>query len=295
MIDGIKLTISNDILKNNLENNPLLQDEIQRIKTKTGEFQAESFYRGFKFTIYCSGRIEILGSIHKYFNGGAHNYNDFGLSNIKAVLVDLAAKFGAQILESKIENLELGLNISTPDKASDFIKRRNIILLKSGPCLKHPIVANDSKGFDKGIKYVMAECWLKMYNKGVQCQVGEHLLRCEYKAIKMRVIKETGIQYLADVAEPEKLASLFAKLIELYDRVLIREDFNEGAMSEYERDLILKIHNPDYWTDRVKVSRMTRLRKRAQLERLVTKYATSNIKAEIRNLLFDKYQKLIAS
>ena len=55
----------------------------------------QAFYKGLEFKIYditkltAYNRITIEGSLHKYWNSGAHNFNDFNISSIMDVQKDL--------------------------------------------------------------------------------------------------------------------------------------------------------------------------------------------------------------
>ena len=71
------------------EQHPLLEFQ-NLLNTTTGELSIKSnaFYRGLEFKIYDITektpykRLTIEGSLHKYWNNGAHNFNDFNISAI---------------------------------------------------------------------------------------------------------------------------------------------------------------------------------------------------------------------
>ena len=103
MIDFIKIYVQNinaDIIENNV-----LLDFLQLINTKTGEIDSykSAYYRGLEFKIYEPTevtkfrRLTIEGSLHKYWNNGAHNFNDFGIVEVENVVKDLETKFNIDI------------------------------------------------------------------------------------------------------------------------------------------------------------------------------------------------------
>jgi hypothetical protein len=65
-----------------------------------------------EFKLFPSGRIQISGSLHKYWNNGYHNYNAFNLNHVLEVIKDLEMKFGIDPFNMRLENLEFGVNIS---------------------------------------------------------------------------------------------------------------------------------------------------------------------------------------
>lgn len=50
-------------------------------------------YKNFTFQIFQSGRIEITGSLHKYWNDGESNFNDFALEDVRQVINELRDLF----------------------------------------------------------------------------------------------------------------------------------------------------------------------------------------------------------
>ncbi len=80
MFDFIKTNVK-EINPDELTNNPLLNFDITvdsegTVKKRVAEF------KDLNFKIIDEKYININGSVHKYFNGGFHNYNDFTISNL---------------------------------------------------------------------------------------------------------------------------------------------------------------------------------------------------------------------
>lgn len=298
MIDGIKLTSNSGTLRENIEGCPDLAESRKHIVTaKTGETITIAKRNGLEFTIYSSGLILIHGSLHKYFNGlkkdylmgDCHNANDFTLKNIEETLQSLADTFGTDILQSKIDSIEFGLNITTPFTAAHFIKQ-NITVLKVGHRPKNAIVENDIRGQDKGLKYLFTDYRLKIYDKGKMYNLCNDMLRVEYKTVKMRAIKDADIRTLSDVISRPKLQVLFDKLMYVYSHLLVRECIDETRLTSKEINLRDNAFNPDYWRD---LTPKLRLSKKAQFKKLYADHAESDIKGDVYRLLDQKYSTLI--
>jgi hypothetical protein len=120
MIDFVKMVANNSKLYRDLKNNPLLK---LKGLYRNNDFDLtddplKADYMGLKFKLFPSGRIEINGSLHKYFNlsngNGNQNYNIFTLQNLTRVLKDLKVKFGLRPDELRLTNVEIGLNLLIP-------------------------------------------------------------------------------------------------------------------------------------------------------------------------------------
>ena len=112
-----------------LESNYLLEFS-NKVNVKTGELGVylNAFYRGLEFKIYESTethpnrRATIEGSLHKYWNNGAHNFNDFGINEMQEVIVDIENKFCISSENCVLKSLEIGVNIDPPIKTKTVLK-----------------------------------------------------------------------------------------------------------------------------------------------------------------------------
>jgi hypothetical protein len=116
LIDFIKILIKDNPAK--FVDNPLL-DFYDNINLTTGEIKTtnrqgkeitpykNSLFNGLEFKIYDTGTIYLSGSLHKFYNSGAHNYNDFDLKAFLGVLNTLKELFQIK-LRLSIEILNLG-------------------------------------------------------------------------------------------------------------------------------------------------------------------------------------------
>ena len=110
MIDGISFRLSPDRIKYN---------DILDFKPKGNRDEAK--YRGFRVSLY-QDSAHVTGSIHKYYNEGAHNSNDFHLSAFIQALNDLALDLEFNPEAVQFNTLEFGVNISPPFDMVKFIE-----------------------------------------------------------------------------------------------------------------------------------------------------------------------------
>ncbi|MDP1995534.1 MAG: hypothetical protein Q8K40_09865, partial [Ignavibacteria bacterium] len=131
MIDFIKIIIK-DLNPSILEAN-LLLDFYDTVNLTTGEIKTinrngqkvtpskNASYKGLEFKIYDTGTIILSGSLHKYWNDGAHNYNDFNIESVLWVLRDLKTKFDIEPEQCALKCLEIGINITPPIATNDIL------------------------------------------------------------------------------------------------------------------------------------------------------------------------------
>ena len=120
MIDFVKYLLMN-YNKELLLNSPLLMF-FDKVNNKTGELSTyqNAFYKGLEFKIYYptdthkNGRITVEGSLHKYWNNGAHNFNDFNINSIDEVRQELEDIFNIDFKNCILKQLEIGVNILPP-------------------------------------------------------------------------------------------------------------------------------------------------------------------------------------
>jgi hypothetical protein len=233
-VDFIKCEIINfnplDLLNN------FLLDFVRSINEETGETKIGCRYaihQNIKVTLYDHGKAYLSGSLHKYFNEGAHNYNDFTHANYLETLQRLCTEFKIHPSQLRIQTLEYGVNI-TPPLNTDLILchclvhyRENII---------------DSVPSAKG-KYKQAEHQkyiFKLYNKGRQYKQDREIMRIEVKQTNWSELRKLGIHTLWDFNQFDK--TLFINnLIEHWKRIVFYDPTNPTNKKENEYSNVL------YW------------------------------------------------
>ncbi len=71
--------------------------------------------------LYSSGWCEISGSLHKYFNDGKHNFNQFNKRDLFSTIHTLGKELDLDLLQFKISGIEFGVNILPPISSREII------------------------------------------------------------------------------------------------------------------------------------------------------------------------------
>ena len=251
LVDFIKI-ITKDLYPSILEANPLL-DFYDNVNLSTGEIKTvnrqgnkitpykNAFYNGLEFRIYDTATIILAGSLHKYWNAGAHNYNDFGFESLLWVLKDLNTKFGLEPANCILKCLEIGINIVPPIPSNHFLDY----------CFLHKTLSFEYKyNSDEG-KYKQAQhsqYIIKIYNKALHYKrdfidIKTEIMRFEIKYTKMEKLNKIGIFNLNDVVN-YGLHNFKNELLNEFNNILFYDTsirLKSKSLTNYK--------NPLYWTE----------------------------------------------
>ena len=268
-----------------LEQNPLLEFQC-RLNKKTGEiddFFSNAYYKGLEFQILrptpkrTKTKILLKGSLHKYWNNGAHNFNDFDLNSLNEVLQDLKNNFGIKPENTVLRALEIGVNITPPTKTKGLLNQ----------CVMHKRerfkwVATKDEG-----NYIQAQYQrhiLKVYDKRTHYKnkgfkIDKEILRIEVKYLKMHELKkDAGIETLEDLLN-YGLQNFKSKLLNSWDEVIFC-DTQSLKKSKY----LHQYSSPVFWetasNDKIKYHKKN-------LD-AITRNNPDNIKQQIANLICAK-------
>ena len=294
MIDFIKAKIEDANIDAFLKN-PLLEFKAL-LSISTGEIFQKKFianYKGLKFTIYEQpnhtdingglhkySNIYIQGSIHKYSNNGKHNYNDFTFENVGEVLQDLYSKFEITPDHLKLQNVEIGVNITPQQSVYEIIE--NIFQHKRKP-FKWCDVPNEGK-------YKQAEHSqynLKVYDKSSQYKakgfpVPDGILRIEIKYKKMEALNKIGIHTLSDLLK-QPVEWYKEILLSKWDEILFYDFTIENKSKSLQN-----FSNPNYWKN-LKKSNFCNQRKKL---RNIVRTSSQQVQNEIKFLISKKVDGL---
>jgi hypothetical protein len=192
-----------------------------------------------------SNRITLSGSIHKFWNGGMHNYNDFDEVAFRDSTHRMFSTFQVAPMHLKILSMEYGVNINIDYPVKNVLNN----------CFQHKGKDVEMKISNDGGKYHQAQhdrYFLKLYDKGKQYGlIGKNLLRIEVKECNWTTYRKHGIITFKDFIECDK--SIFIKnLIDQWSSVILF-DFNtpthlvkpEYINANYWRDLREKVKNKE--------------------------------------------------
>ncbi|KRB54704.1 hypothetical protein [Flavobacterium sp. Root186] len=257
MIDFIKIVLK-DFDRSKLECNSLL-NFFDTINLTTGELKAVSrngnrvtpskkaFYNGLEFKIYDSGTITITGSLHKYWNNGEHNYNDFGNIAVLLVLKELEIKFGIKPHQCVLKCLEIGINITPPIPTNEILD--NCFLHKTKP---FEYQFNSWRGKYKQVMH--SQYIIKIYNKALHYvskgfKIITEIMRFEIKYTKMEKLNKIGIYTLQDLMD-YGLHNFKKELLKEWQNVLYYDNtVRIDTLSTKIKNTLLKYSNPNFWIE----------------------------------------------
>lgn len=288
MFDFSKMAIEGTGL-NDLLNNQFLKRKFVTIVDTNGEIKKQiAEIESLKFIIVNNTHVNLNGSFHKYFNSGIHNYNDFSISNLVEVLIDLSNKFHINPYLTRLHNLEFGVNVILPFDTNIFL---NSILSYKGREYEKETFTN--KGYL--IRFSFDHYELKIYNKAIQYGLTTNTLRFEIKVKKMQYFEDKGIgvSMLCDLLKPEVYGKLIKQLLKALTELVIYDNsiiLNE--LPEKEKDLLTNGSNPKFWIAQKKSNCEDFKYKRKRFKFLVKKYGKQNLQETVSNLIENKWNVL---
>lgn len=260
----------------------------------TGEVLGNSVvakYKGLKFFIRTNSetgkttQCEIQGSLHKYFNAGKHNANDFNFDDLQMVISDINEKFNVQPETAYLQNIEFGVNVLTPITANEILK--NIVAYKN-----EAFVSLYVEKKEVGKQILQQRQRLKIYDKGKQYKRPEkNLTRFEIAVKKMETLKAYNIKTLADLTQSEKISPLISLLLDWWGNTIYYDkSINLKHLTDFQQKKVLYYATPRNWQE---FNRMQRTRAKVHLQKLMNAYG-SNVQAEIGTIISEKWQELSA-
>ena len=209
MIDYIKLSS-----RINSTQEAYLRDRIDFTKSyneSTGELEtflpngkkvstrSYGWIKNIKIELFPSGYIELTGSLHKYFNDGKHNYNQFGRKEAEIALKRLIEATGLELPYFKVDSVEVGVNLMPPIPSDDIIN--NALMYK-----RRPFEAKYCRDEGNYRQATLSEYWVKLYNKRLHYEkqgydIDYEILRFELKINKMRMLAKYRVFTLEDLID----------------------------------------------------------------------------------------------
>jgi len=249
----------------------------------------QAFYKGLDFKIYditkltpCN-RITIEGSLHKYWNNGAHNFNDFNISAIMYVQKDLKDKFNIDFVNCILRQLEIGINILPPEITKKILR---YCLLHKTSELKSVFTKDEGnykqtknqrhfvKLYDKRTHYV---------NKGFE--IDTEIFRIEKKWSKMVELNDSGIYTLNDLIKHD-LLNFKSDLLNLWNDVLF---YDWQSLKGLKHNV--SYSNVNYWLELKETNYNNFKYHRNNLNNLIKKQP-NNLKKQIAVLISNQVDLL---
>lgn len=225
--------------------------------------------------------IEVKGSFHKYFENGT-NCNRYTFSDFKATLIELEQKFGIGA-DAIIHNIEFGLNINLGnDYATDVIKT----------CMLYKCYEFNTELYCNGTKGIMKNCVrnqyeIKIYDKGLQQNGTQNLLRIERKFKKMQRL---GSQItLATLLQPDFIANISNQLLDAWNDVILYEpNIDKEKLSLPMQKIYTNWSNPNYLIGLLKTSKRKFKYERSKFKELINQKCKKSTHNKILELMFEQ-------
>ncbi|MCD8415464.1 hypothetical protein LNI89_08040 [Tenacibaculum dicentrarchi] len=312
MIDGVNIEVNKSPAQKWFENSYLdfsYHDSVNA-ENYNGAFYLAKYW-GLHFIVWVDKKndlepykLEVKGSLHRYYNKGKHNYNDFTIEQLKAVLVDLETKFNINPNTVILHGFEIGVNIHIPIAVNELLK--NLVVFKNNEFIPMRI---GSKGRRQTVGKIIEQQrqTQKYYDKGKEFNLkSKNLARFELSFDRMQGVKDAisslvkskavpqlyEIKNLTDLADLSKIKPLINCLVDRWLEIIYYDkSINIRCLSnEEKRRRYIYLGNPRNWIDYNKEQR--RLAKK-RLARLMNKHGSTTQK-EISVLIANKWNELTA-
>jgi hypothetical protein len=286
MVDFIKIAnagVSPEVFLNS----PYLTftDKVDR---KTGELLEggkSAKYKEMKFIISSNGVTGLAGSLHKYYNEGYHNYDDFSLTYLRSVVEDLHERFGIDPFNANLNNVEFGVNLEVPFNPDDFIDH-----LVTHNYSQFNLEKEKNKNYAQ-VSY--SQFIIKIYNKGLQFSLDKNVLRFEVKIVRMAKLDKYGIHTLNDLLVPEKLLFIKQLLLKVFDEIIYwDESIKPDLLCAFDKELLRDGYNSKFWQDHLKKSGSNASKKFRRYQELIRTYGNPEFNS-LRKLIEEKWDYLL--
>ncbi|GAA4289990.1 M14 family metallopeptidase [Aestuariibaculum suncheonense] len=288
MVDFIKVSVDKSFEKRLLENQKL--EFNCKICYSTGVVDSNFLYaeyKGLRFNIINSENdckqtvITLEGSLHKFWNDGKHNHNDFTNTNLDEVLNELVHQFGLWPSDMRLRQIEFGVNIRYPECVDEIM---NGCLEHKAKPFKYTFVRDEGKYIQaKHENYIV-----KLYDKQLQnCKRYpdlEPIMRFEVGYKRMYSLNKKGIYTLQDLVN-YGLEEFGEELVCYWEAILF---YDAKVFDGSDKQYIYS--NPKYWRE---LSSTNFNYHRGQMRKALSK-SSKSIKRTIRALIKEKSEQLVS-
>ena len=187
-------------------------------------------------------RVEVKGSLHKFYNRGEHNADQFTANDLLLTLDQLVTLYGVDPFNSNINTIEFGVNVELPFPVAQVLD--NLI------CYKNKPFTRDTRSRTPYYECRFQRFTVKLYDKGKQRGLDGNLLRVEVKVSKMIYFDKTGVYLntLADLLTVANYRPLGVLLMDTFNRILFDDPtIKPDALTAREREVYQNGCNPRFW------------------------------------------------
>ena len=211
----------------------------------------EAHWGAFKIKVHnYSGRIEVRGSLHKYWSK-SHNGGSFPRWAVAQAVQRLAIELQFNPVQGVLHSVEFGVNVPMPTPAKGLLCRA-ILHSRKGCPPKVPASSHNRRGLMREVE--AQQYYLKAYDKEAQLDdssndtTGGEAARVELKVCTMEQLKQAGVRTLADLAHPAKLEAMGKLLFRHWDSLLFAAPGELPAtLRTVDRHLLERAARVGYW------------------------------------------------
>lgn len=226
----------------------------------------------------------VNGSLHKYYNYGQHNADQFTFHKLRQSIDSFIDLFGVTPESCFVHGLEIGLNLPLPYSPLKVLK--SVVCYRSKP---FTLISkrNARKGLECGLNQYAVKLYDKAEQSGIDCG---NVLRFEVHIDKMQVISRYNILSLSDLYDERKVFDLLNVLVDALQGIVWTDsNVNIKRLSDREQKQWFYYSNPKTWGQLSKQGRYKALKK---WETLLHKYGNP---PNLLPLIKHTWQELFAS
>lgn len=277
MIDGIHFEIPSEAVTNS---------DILEFRSNGDRYRAK--YKGLILDRYTQS-CKINGSIHKYFNDGLHNYDDFTLSNYIQALNDLSNVLNINSDSVRIGRIEIGVNIDLDidTDVNEFLACVFMLDYK----IPEPLG-------QIGFIFKFREYDLKVYSKelnGYKDRLRIELV-IKHKSKRDAIIKGFApyCNTLGDLTNSNIWRAFGDELLKVFENIIIidKENIDYDSLSPKEEKLLINGGNPFYWRKNWS-NRQTRNNNLNRFLEVIRSKGGNTIKENVKSKIKHTINKLI--
>ncbi len=233
-------------------------------------------YKDYKTNRIVEGVFVMRGSLHKYFNAGKDNKNDFKYSDFVSVLLDLDVNLGVDSDTTRVQMFEFGLNIKTSQKPKQVLNR---------------IILHNNKEPKRDPEYLFFEYkqyTLKIYSKDEKnniLRIEIHLKRKQWKGFN-------SVSILSDLLDVRLWEVMKNVLIEAVSNCLILDIPTKKleTLTDKEQIKYYQYLTPTFWTG---LNKKDRYYYKKELNKFIEKYNGNALKNELIEALKSKAKEVL--
>jgi len=267
---------------------------------KYGNKKYVSYLKNLKIVVYenSCGKFTlcVLGSIHKFFNNGKHNFNDYFLKDIIITIDKLGKLLFFNAENCRIHNIEIGFNISPMVKTKTILKG----------LLSHKNVRFKSYSIPGAelFEVIHNNYIIKVYDKAKQYRsmgydLPDDIIRIELKYKKMadlitllnskKIINRDFI-VLSDLKNISVLVAFGELVIKIWNEILFYDfTINKKFLSESIQRKLDVWQNINQWES---FNKQKRLKQKKILKEVIKKHS-QQLQLQISNLINEKLDTLL--